>query len=392
MLEAWNRKAFTAVEGAARTLPYGTLTLTAPDGRVCTHRGPNDGPHSEVVVHDWRVLDSLMRRGDVGLAEAYRDGHWSTGDLVAVLKHGCLNWQGLDRFLAGHWLVRQLHRIAYALRPNSHGGSRRNVQAHYDLSNDFFRLWLDPSLTYSSAIFRDASQSLEAAQRNKLDTVLDRLGASPARLLEIGCGWGSFMERAIERLGHHVTGITVSARQHEFAAQRLAAMAPQAEVALADYRDQHGRFDHVVSIEMFEAVGEKYWPQFFGKVASLLAPGGRAVIQTITVRDEDFPRYRSGIDVFRSLIFPGGMLPSPARFSEEAAKAGLKVVERDMFGPHYARTAAHWLQAFDARAAEVAALGFDTGFIRLWRFYLATCVAVFEAGKIDVMQAELRHA
>lgn len=392
MFVSLHDRAYRAAQNTVRRLANGALVVKEPGRATFAHVGAAAGPCAELELHDRAAITDFMLRGDVGFAEAYRRGLWSSPDLVALLKYACANADGLDRYLSGHAVMRQLVRLAYFLRGNSVAGSRRNVHAHYDLSAAFFALWLDPTMAYSSAQFSHPDEPLEVAQRNKLDAVLAALSSSPGRVLEIGCGWGSFIEHAVRRAGHHVTGITISAEQHAFARRRLEAFGSQVDLSLTDYRHQGGRFDSVVAIEMFEAVGERYWPIFFQKLASLVSPRGRAVLQTIIVRDCDFEKYRAGIDIFRSLVFPGGMLSSLSRFSAEAHRAGLKIAELQTFGPHYARTAERWLAAFDDSRAEIGHLGFDEPFIRLWRFYLASCVAAFSCGKIDVMRVALRHA
>ena len=243
-------------------------------------------------------------------------------------------------------------------------------------------------MTYSSAIFADDQEDLTKAQHRKYDRIIDRL-ANSGRVLEIGCGWGGFAERALEKRDYAIKGLTISDEQHAFATQRLDG---KAQIALEDYRAQSGRYDHIVSIEMFEAVGEHYWPLYFRKLKSLLSGDGNALIQTITIGEDYFERYRQGADAIRTFIFPGGMLPSPKRFEEESVKAGFKLVDAFAFGQDYARTLEIWLQRFEERLAEVRALGFDEKFIRMWRFYLTSCIASFRIGRTNVMQMELQHA
>jgi cyclopropane-fatty-acyl-phospholipid synthase len=271
---------------------------------------------------------------------------------------------------------------------NTLKGSRKNIHAHYDLGNDFYKLWLDQTMTYSSAIFHDQNDDLEKAQHSKYDRIINRLGAS-GRVLEIGCGWGGFAERALQTRDYAIKGLTISNEQHAFATERLG---QKAEIALEDYRLQTGRYDNIVSIEMFEAVGENYWPLYFNKLKSLLADNGKALVQTITIGEDYFDRYRQGGDAIRTFIFPGGMLPSPKRFEEESVKAGFKLTDAFAFGQDYARTLELWLERFEERLGEVRALGFDEKFIRMWRFYLTSCIASFKIGRTNVMQMELQHA
>lgn len=370
------------------SIDSGVLTLTTPDGKTRTFEGRNSGEVANVTIHDWRVLGNMLRKGDIGLAEDYREGHWETDNLTALATLGLANKASLNGVLAGGKLSEMIAMLSYMLRLNTVKGSKKNIHAHYDLGNDFYKLWLDPSMTYSSAIYKTGSETLEQAQHNKYDRMIDCLDTQSGRLLEIGCGWGGFAERAMQRGDYDVKGITLSEEQHDYARNRLGS---SANIALEDYRHQSGKFDSIVSIEMFEAVGEKYWPAYFGQVGNLLNKGGKAVIQTITMNEDGFDRYRRSGDFIRSYIFPGGMLPSPSRFEKEAQNAGLHAGDPFFFGQDYARTLEQWLTIFDSRKAEVKALGFDDGFIRLWRFYLAACIAGFKTGHTNVMQVELSH-
>ncbi|MDO5648898.1 cyclopropane-fatty-acyl-phospholipid synthase family protein [Paracoccus sp. (in: a-proteobacteria)] len=365
----------------------GRLALTMPDGQVRHFGGAAPGPDAALIVHDWRMVAALASRADIGLTEAYRDGWCDSPDWPALLSWGLANESALDGYVYGSWLQGLAVRVLYWLNRNTRAGSRRNIAAHYDLGNDFYRLWLDDSMTYSSALY-GAGDDLYAAQMRKYDRILDGLGADSGRILEIGCGWGGFAERALARGDFAAKGLTLSARQADYARQRLG---PGAQIALQDYRDETGRYDHVVSIEMFEAVGERFWPVYFKKLAQVLADQGRAVIQTITIGDAYFDRYRKTGDMIRSFIFPGGMLPSPSRFQAGAKRAGLRVQDAHGFGPDYGRTLREWLARFDARLSDIRALGYDTAFIRVWRFYLAACIAVFETGRTDVVQYRLAH-
>ncbi len=366
----------------------GSLELTLPDGSRHRFEGRQPGPAAELTIRDRRTIAALAATGDIGLTEAYRDGWCDTRDMTGLLSFGLLNEEALERFVFGSRLNMLAVRLLYLFNRNSKAGSRRNIAAHYDLGNDFYRLWLDESMTYSSAIY-GAGDSLRDAQMRKYDRILDSLPTNSGRLLEIGCGWGGFAERALGRGDFAQKGLTLSQQQAAYARQRLG---QDAEIALQDYRDEGGKYDHIVSIEMFEAVGEKYWPVYFGKIREALADRGRAVIQTISVADRYFERYRKGGDMIRSFIFPGGMLPSPERFKAEAERAGLRVEEVFTFGLDYARTLGEWLQRFEARLPEVRAQGFDEGFIRVWRFYLAACIAGFSVGRTDVGQYRLARA
>lgn len=370
-------------------LDTGTLKLTTPDGKTRVFEGKNPGESAHLELRSWRVIQNMLKKGDIGFAEDYRAGKWETDNLTALTTLGLINRQALDRFVAGNNISRTISMLSYLLRLNSLRGSKKNIHAHYDLGNDFYKLWLDPSMTYSSAIFKGENETLEQAQHNKYDRILDCLGDNSGSILEVGCGWGGFAERAQQRGDFGIKGITLSEEQHEYANQRLG---KNANIVLEDYRHQEGKFDNIVSIEMFEAVGERYWQTYFEKIKSLLSENGKAVIQTITMNEKDFPRYRKGGDFIRSYIFPGGMLPSPSRFRAEAAKAGLKTGNEYAFGLDYAQTLEHWLNIFDEKSADVKALGFDDGFMRLWRLYLAACISGFRTGRTDVMQVELSHA
>lgn len=368
---------------------YGRVELMTPDGRTRTFEGAKPGPSAQIHLKNWDVLPNLAAKGDVGLAQDYQVGNWETDDLQSLLSFALANGQVMEKYLHGNKLLQMGMRLMYLLRSNNRKGSKRNIQAHYDLGNSFYALWLDRTMTYSSAIFGTGTETLESAQHRKYDRIIDRIDCKSGSILEIGCGWGGFGERALERGDFGVRGITLSEEQRRFANSRLQG---RADIVLEDYRDQRGLFDNIVSIEMFEAVGERYWPVYFQKIQALLAKKGKAVIQTITIDDAHFDRYRKGGDMIRSFIFPGGMLPSPRRFQQEAEKAGLRMTDRFDFGQDYATTLEKWMANFDANTHAVKALGFNDEFIRLWRFYLAACIAGFRTRRTDVMQVELQHA
>ncbi|MBS0472983.1 MAG: class I SAM-dependent methyltransferase [Proteobacteria bacterium] len=375
---------------AAGAIRFGTLEYTTPSGEHAIVRGPEPGPYGVFHIRDWDVLRLCLSRGDVGLGEAYIDGLWDTDNIESVISLFLLNMDGFDDFADGNLF----QRIAFVLqdtilRRNSVRGSSRNIQAHYDVGNDFYSLWLDPSMTYSSALFGEATNDLQAAQRCKYERILERLSQKNSSILEIGCGWGGFAERATEA-AHRVTGLTISPSQHRYAAERLKAR--DADIRLEDYRKTRGTFDAIVSIEMFEAVGEHYWPQYFHAVAERMKRGGRAVIQTITIRDELFAGYRTRSDFVRHYVFPGGMLPSLARFRDEAERAGLKVASSFSFGQDYARTLRKWSERMMERADDIVALGHDAQFLRNWQFYLGICASTFAVARTDVVQVELAHA
>lgn len=370
-------------------LEYGSMLVTVPNGKSYDFKGDKKGAHGHMHIHNWRTISSFAAKGDIGLAEAYRDGWWDSEDLAELFRVGLQNEQALDSYIYGGMFSRLTTRLLYLFSRNTLGGSKRNIHAHYDLGNDFYKLWLDPSMSYSSALFNGENDSLEQAQYNKYDRMLERLETNSGRLLEVGCGWGGLAERATDKHSFDVKGITLSRQQHSYASQRLGR---NAEIVIEDYRNQEGKYDNIISIEMFEAVGESFWPTYFSKLQSLLNQKGKAIMQTITIDDGYFERYRKGGDMIRSFIFPGGMLPSPSRFNKEVERAGLRATNTHAFGHDYARTLEHWLEAFDANLPRIKTLGFDEPFIRIWRFYLASCIASFKVGRTDVMQWELQHA
>ena len=373
-----------------RRLQHGALRLTCPDGSTL-HFGEGDTP-VHLRLNNWKPCLAAMNSGDIGFAESFIAGDWHTDDLSALLELLVRNRTELEDAIYGSWWGGLLYRMRHLFNRNSKAGSRRNIHAHYDIGNAFYRLWLDPSMTYSSALFNAPGMSLEAAQHAKYERILSELDVSQgARLLEIGCGWGGFAELAT-RQGMQLTGLTISTEQLVFAEQRLhkAGLAGQAELRLQDYRDVSGEFDGIASIEMFEAVGEQYWDSYFSTVAQRLKRGARACIQTITIDDSLFERYRKGSDFIQQFIFPGGMLPSPRVFQARAEQHGLEVVDAFAFGIDYARTLAEWHQAFNKVLPQVREQGFDDRFIRTWQFYLAYCEAGFRARNIDLYQFTLR--
>lgn len=368
-------------------IQYGAITITTPDGQTQRFKGPRPGAEAEFMIHDWGVISALICRGDIGLAETYRDSLWNSPNPINLFLFGLENQSALDAYIYGNFFGRIASRMAYLFTRNTLQGSKKNIHAHYDLGNDFYALWLDPSMTYSSALFSHEEENLQDAQMRKYDRLLERLGSS-GRLLEIGCGWGGFAERALQKGDYGIKALTISKAQHEFASKRLG---QDALISLEDYRHQEGKYDQIVSIEMFEAVGEKFWSTYFSKLKSLLTDKGTAMVQTITIADAFFERYRTGGDAIRTFIFPGGMLPSPAKFRKESRKAGLYVTDEFSFGQHYASTLTHWLKNFDLKIKEFKSMGFDEKFIRMWRFYLTCCAAVFHHGRTDVIQWELKH-
>jgi cyclopropane-fatty-acyl-phospholipid synthase len=377
------QKALRMLERAVR---FGTLTLITPEGVERTMTGREPGPHGTIIIKDWRTISAAFAEGDIGLGNAYMAGWWESPNLEELLKVLMLNMDGLGRLAWGSYL----HRIRSVLlewvfRRNSLKGSKRNIMAHYDVGNDFYSRWLDPTMTYSSAIFTKPEIDLENAQKAKYARILERIGNTPGTVLEIGCGWGGFTEAAV-REGHGVTALTISPRQHAYAKARVEGLA---DVKLQDYRKEAGTFSSIVSIEMFEAVGERYWPTYFETLRARLAANGVAVIQTISISEQLFPSYRLSSDYIRHHIFPGGMLPSVSRFKQESERAGLAVRDVFSFGQDYARTCREWLHRFDNALPDIRALGYEEGFLRGWRLYLAMCAGAFALGRTDVHQFEL---
>jgi cyclopropane-fatty-acyl-phospholipid synthase len=370
-------------------LQHGCLQVELPDQRViqCGH----GQPQANLVVHDWRVCEAVLKRGDIGFAESYMDGHWTSHDLVSLMNVLILNRNALDHVVYGTWWGSLYYRIKHWFQGNTRQQARKNIQAHYDLGNDFYQLWLDPSMTYSSALGVAQAPSLEAAQHAKYQRVLDELQLPEgAQVLEVGCGWGGFAELATAA-GSKLLGLTLSTEQQQYAQQRLARLgrSEQAEFCLQDYRDTQGQFDGIASIEMFEAVGEEYWPTYFAAIARNLKPKARAVIQTITIADGLFERYRRSTDFIQQYIFPGGMLPSPSVFRRQAEQAGLTVVNELAFGLDYAATLRQWRHDFMAQLDAVRQQGFDARFVRMWEFYLAYCESAFRQENTNVYQFTL---
>lgn len=384
--------------GVLRGLRAGELTLQMPDGREHRFAGAAAGPSAVVIVRDTAVTRRIALGGDIGLAEGYMDGSWDTPDLEAVLDLGLVN-MALGWATDIPFVLRPLQRLLHAANDNDlRGGARRNIKRHYDLGNDFYELWLDPTMTYSAACGIDredplTSEQLECAQRRKWDRMLELIDPDPGdHVLEIGCGWGGFAMHAARATGCRVTGLTLSDEQAVLARQRVEAegLDGLVDIRLQDYREVPETFDRIASIEMFEAVGVKWWPTFFGCIKDLLAPGGAAALQTITIAESTFEDYLRHPDFIQRYIFPGGMLPSPERFAAAAAASGLSVGEPHFFGRDYHRTLGTWSARFEGALPGVRELGFDERFIRMWRYYLAYCRVGFDHGSIDVMQVRLQ--
>ena len=385
----------SALDTMTRGWMAGDVTFVTPDGRALRLRSDAGGPSAIIRIRNFRFIRRALMAGDIGFAEAYAAGEWETPDLTAVLSVFSLNFQNLTHVTEGNPFVGVLNFLGHVLNANSRKGSRRNIHAHYDLGNAFYSRWLDPSMTYSSARYQNGADSLEAAQKEKYGALARRMSLSADHhVLEIGCGWGGFAEFAAGEIGARVTGITISKEQHDFARRRMfeAGLAERADIQLIDYRDVTGVFDRVASIEMFEAVGEKYWPTYFQTIHDRLKPDGRAGLQIITIQDELFQGYRRRADFIQRYIFPGGMLISESRLRQETGRAGLAWSEPDRFGLDYAATLAIWKQRFGAAWDEIRRLGFDERFRSIWEFYLSYCEAGFRTGRTDVIQIGLARA
>ena len=379
---------------ALEPLAVGRLTLRLPDGTERAFGVPGAERQAHLDVKDWHFFRRVLMDGDIGFAEAYMEGLCDTPDLPALIALLAENENALGAVARPNLLHGLLLRFLHWRRNNSRQGSRKNIHAHYDLGNEFYGLWLDPTMTYSAALYEGApAKPLEAAQTAKYERILEQIGAKQGdSILEIGCGWGGFAETAARR-GMKVTAITISQRQIDYARERLqrAGLDDRVDLQFRDYRDVEGRYDHIVSIEMVEAVGERYWPDYFATLKRHVAPGGSALVQAIVIADEMFDRYRRNPDFIQTYVFPGGMLLSPASLSEQCRLAGLKVAELYSFGLDYARTLETWLGRFDRVADQVAHMGFDERFRRMWRYYLAYCAAGFSTRRTDVLQAHFRH-
>ncbi len=367
----------------------GTVEVALPDGKRYRFSGCEPGPRGQITVLNPRFFQRLLAESDLAFGEMFMDRWWTTPDLQNLLDVIVLNSETLARRFPGAGLFRLRERLRHFLNANSRKGSRRNIAHHYDLGNAFYGVWLDGSMTYSSALFRSETESLDQAQLNKYASICDRLALSPDDLiLEIGCGWGGFAEYAARERGARLVGLTISREQRDYARRRLfeAGLAERVDIRLSDYRDEHGSYDGIASIEMIEAVGEKYWPAYFKTVRDQLRPSGRAVLQAITVADHRFSNYRTRTDFMQKHIFPGGMLPSPAVMQDRAGAAGLELDGTESFGDSYSSTLRAWRRRFNARWDRISALGFDGRFHRMWNYYLASSAACFASGATDVAQ------
>ena len=377
-------------------LKHGTLTVKLPDGSV-QRFGNGQSPQASLHLLNWNVCSAALKSGDIGFAESYIAGDWTTPHLTDLLQVFIVNRKEVEDVIYGTWLGRFAYRIKHLLNRNTKANSQKNIHAHYDLGNAFYELWLDSTMNYSSAIFETTETSMKDAQHAKVRRALRMAQVKPGdRVLEIGCGWGALAEKATQEFDAHVVGVTLSTEQLEWANKRMQrdGLSSRADLRLQDYRDigkttQDEPFDAICSIEMVEAVGREYWPEYFQTVARLLKPGGHACIQSIVIADELFERYLTSTDFIQQYVFPGGCLPCPKEFRAQAAKAGLQVVDEFSFGQDYARTLQLWHEQFAAQKAHVLQLGFDERFIRIWEFYLSYCEAAFLEANTDVVQYTL---
>jgi len=370
-------------------LPMGTLQATLPDGRTIMVGGNAPGPSAAVTLNNWKLPLKALSNGTIGVAESYIDGDWHSPDVTTFLELFVINQEAGEEVAGGSWLLTAVQRVRHWFNENTRRRSRRNISAHYDLGNAFYREWLDPSMTYSSGLYTNGANDLEGAQAAKYGALARDTGIGPGdHVLEIGCGWGGFAEFAAREIGCRVTGLTISREQHDFASERIAraGLSEKVDIKFQDYRDETGRYDRIASIEMFEAVGERYWPVFFSKVKECLKAGGTAGMQIITINEGAFDIYRKRPDFIQRYVFPGGMLPTPALLRSLGAEQGLSFLRERVFAQDYARTLAEWRDRFRASWERIVPLGFDERFRKLWEFYLHYCEAGFRAEYIDVRQ------
>ncbi|MEM5472653.1 cyclopropane-fatty-acyl-phospholipid synthase family protein [Hoeflea sp. AS60] len=382
-------KAKMALRGLLH-MGHGRLSIRMPDGRTVLIEGRAEGPEATLILHNWNLAHRALTAGTIGVAESYIDGDWESPDVTAFLELFLVNVEVGDTLAGGaRGLARVVELVRHWLRSNSRSQARKNISAHYDLGNEFYSKWLDETMTYSSALYDDGANDLASAQTAKYRALAQAAGLKAGdHVLEIGCGWGGFAEFAASEIGCHVTGLTISREQLAFARERIekAGLSDKVDLRFQDYRDETGKYDGVVSIEMFEAVGEKYWPTYFSKVRECLKPGGRAGLQIITIKPEAYETYRANPDFIQRYVFPGGMLPTENHLKSLGETAGLEMVGHRAFGPDYGRTLAEWRQRFWDAWDEVEPMGFDLRFKRLWEFYMYYCEAGFRSGHINVRQ------
>ena len=374
-------------------LNSGRVDFVLPDGRRFRAEGKSSGPVAEVTINNPEVFARLIREGDLGFSDAYLDGWWTTPDLQTFMDFIHADNDDMYDGFSGIAIVRAWEKVRFWFQSNSKRQALKNISHHYDLGNDFYSLWLDDTMTYSSALFNTGQESLENAQIAKYASMIDQMGVKPGdHVLEIGCGWGGFAEYAAKERGLKVTGLTISKEQLLYARERIKnnGLEDKVDLKLQDYRDETGVYDGVASIEMFEAVGQKYWPTYFETIKHCLKPGKQATLQIITVHDARWDVYRKSVDFIQKYIFPGGMLPSPTVLRQEVTKAGLRVHHSIEFGKSYSQTLRRWFDVFNDQWDTINDMGFDDRFRRMWNFYLTSCAATFESGNCDVTQITLQ--
>ena len=374
-------------------LNSGRVDFVLPDGRRFRAEGKCPGPVAEITINNPEVFARLIREGDLGFSDAYLDEWWTTPDLQTFMDFIHADNDDMYDGFSGIAIVRAWEKVRFWFQSNSKRQALKNISHHYDLGNDFYSLWLDDTMTYSSALFNTGQESLENAQIAKYASMIDQMGVKPGdHVLEIGCGWGGFAEYAAKERGLKVTGLTISKEQLLYAQKRIKnkGLEDKVDLKLQDYRDEKGVYDGVASIEMFEAVGEKYWPIYFETIKHCLKPGRQATLQIITVHDARWDVYRKSVDFIQKYIFPGGMLPSPTVLKQEVTKAGLRVQHSIEFGKSYSQTLRRWFDVFNDQWDTINDMGFDDRFRRMWNFYLTSCAATFESGNCDVTQITLQ--
>ncbi len=376
-------------------MQHGVLNMQTPDGRILRFEGQKPGPEAELVLHNWNLPYSAFQRGTIGVAETYMDGDWESPDIPTFLELFLVNIEIGNYVASGaRGIASLIERFRHMFRSNTKTGAKKNISAHYDLGNDFYKKWLDPSMTYSSALFQTGANDLQSAQRAKYKALAEAIGVTAdSHVLEIGCGWGGFAEYAAGELGARVTGLTISREQLDYAQKRIekAGLADRVELKFQDYREETGVYDQIASIEMFEAVGEKYWSGYFSKLNQCLKPGGRAGLQIITIHEDAFENYRRNPDFIQRYVFPGGMLPTMAILEELGEKANLRLAGHRAFAQDYARTLSEWCTRFWEAWPAIRPMGFDERFKRLWEFYMHYCEAGFRAENINVRQVVYQH-
>lgn len=383
---SWQERLLT---GILKNIEFGSIKITTPRNKILEFTGPKEGPNADIQLKSWRVLIRTIWGGHTYFFESFRRGEWETSDLYALLLFGELNETSVDKVMKSTIWRRLIEQVLHKLNQNSRKGSKRNIAAHYDLGNSFYQLWLDKSMTYSSALFEGQTTCLSEAQRQKYLRIANNIELKDGdKLLEIGCGWGGFAEIAAKEYGCQVTGLTLSKEQASSCKKRLkdSGIERKVDIRLEDYRDVKGLYDKIVSIEMLEAVGEKFWRRYFESIRDRLAPGGKAAIQTITIKDDCFESYKKNPDFIQQFIFPGGMLPTPSAIKHNVEAVGLKLTDTFYFGKSYIKTLHLWDQEFKKQWSRIEELGFDTDFKNTWTYYLNYCAAGFQSGRINVGQ------